>query len=280
MSVKFLTDSACDMVPEEAKALGVTCIPIQITFGTETYEDAVTLSHKEFYEKLAGSKDLPVTSQINPMTYEDYYKELTADGDELVVITLSSALSGTYQNAVLAAQDYPGKVFVVDSLNATSGQFILLKRGVDLAAKGLSAVEIAEILEEEKHKIRVAALIDTLEYLKKGGRISATVAFAGGVLGIKPGIEVVDGKIEMAGTARGHAKGQQLVKGLIEKYSGIDWDKPMSFLYACDDTQLRKFIENTPELWEGHGDLSIRSLGGTIGTHIGPGAYGIAFFEQ
>lgn len=280
MSIKFLTDSACDITPTEAERLGVTFIPIQITFGAESYEDAVTLPHNEFYKKLSESKDLPITSQINPMAYDEHYKELTANGDEVVVITLSSGLSGTYQNAVIAAEQYAGKVFVVDGLNATAGQFILLKRGIELAGAGLTAEEIARTLEEGKQKIRVIALIDTLEYLKKGGRISAAVAFAGGALGIKPAIEVKNGKIEMAGTARGAAKGHQLMRGLIENYCGIDWDKPLSFIYSGDDSRLQDFIKGTEDMWDSHEDLPRRSLGGTIGTHIGPGAYGVAFFEK
>lgn len=280
MSVKFLTDSACDIVPEEAEALGVEFVPIQISFADGAYEDAVTITHKEFYEKLAKSEALPTTSQINPSTYDEYFRRLTAGGDELVVITLSSGLSGTYQSAVLAAADYADRVFVVDSLNATSGQYILVKRGLELAARGLSAAEIATILDEEKMRVRVIALIDTLEYLKKGGRISSTVAFAGSLLGIKPAIEVKEGKIEMAGTARGLKKGQQLVRELMDKYNGIDQDKPMAYIYSGSDELLRQFIASNSELWEGLGDIPSRSLGGTIGTHIGPGACGVAFFEK
>lgn len=279
MSVKFLTDSACDLVPEEAAALGVACIPIQITFDQTPYEDGATLSHKDFYKKLAASEKLPSTSQINPATYEAHYQRLTADGDELIVISLSSALSGTYQNAVIAAQEFEGKVFVVDSLNATSGQLILLQRGLELAKQGLSAAEITAVLEEEKHKIRVCALIDTLEYLKKGGRISAAVALAGGLLGIKPAIEVKEGKIEMAGTARGHKKGQQLIRQLIESYGCIDWEKPLSAIYSGSDDLLQQFLASAADLWDGR-TLPIHSLGGTIGTHIGPNGYGIAFFEK
>lgn len=279
MSVKFLTDSASDMLPKEAADMGVICIPIQLTFGEETYEDAVTITHEEFYEKLASSENLPTTSQINPMTYGEYFEQATANGDELIVVTLASTLSGTCQSAMLAAGAFEDKVFVVDSLNAAAGQYILLSRGLELANEGLAAAEIVEILEQEKHSIRFCALIDTLEYLKKGGRISPAVAFAGGMLNIKPAIEVKEGSLEMAGTARGAKKGQQLMKSLIENYNGIDWDKPMALIYSGADDQLRQFIESAPELWEGH-DLPIRSLGGTIGTHIGPGAYGVAFFEK
>ncbi len=280
MSVKFIVDSASDVLPEEAKALGVTHIPLKVSFGEETYEDAVNLSHDKFYEKLASSKALPTTSQISPATFEDTYKKLTADGNTVVVITLSSELSGTYQSAMIAAQEYPEQVFVVDSLSATVGQRILLLRGLELAEEGLSAKEIADTLNEEKAKIRVVAMIDTLEYLKKGGRISAATAIAGTVLSIKPAIEVQNGKVVMAGTARGSAKCNALLKELIEKYGGVNFDKPVALVYSGKDDLLQKFIANTPELWQGKTELPIHSLGCAIGTHIGSGAYGIAFFEK
>ena len=198
-----------------------------------------------------------------------------------MIITLSSKLSGTYQSAVIAAQEYPGKVFVVDSLSATVGQRILLMRGLELAHQGMDAQQIAQILEEERKKIRVAAIIDTLEYLKKGGRISATVAFAGGLLAIKPAVEILDGEVAMAGTARGSKKCHALLRELIEKHGGVDWSKPMSFVYSgSSDALLQGFIAETAPLWEGHAPLPVHSLGSTIGTHIGPGAYGIAFFEK
>ena len=279
MAIRFLIDSASDLLPEEAAELGVTCIPMQITFGTETYEDGVTLSHKDFYEKLGTCKELPVTSQINPAVYESYLTRLTANGDEVIVITLSSGLSGTTQSARIAAEEFPGKVFIVDSLNATVGQRILLLRGLELAKEGLSAAEIAKKLDCEKLKIRLVAIIDTLDYLKKGGRISAATAFAGAALGIKPAIAVVDGKIANVGKARGRQT-ISLMKQLIENAGQIDWEKPSAFVFSCNDAALRQFIEATPELWEDYPLPPAHSLGCTIGTHIGPGAYGFAFFEK
>ena len=281
MSVKFIIDSASDVLPEEAQALGVTHIPMQVSFGEQTYADAVTISHGEFYEKLEQSQALPTTSQINPDTFAKVCKELTENGESVVIITLSSKLSGTYQSAVIAAQEYPGKVFVVDSLSAAVGQRILLMRGLEMAQQGMPAEQIAQALDAEKTKIRVAAIIDTLEYLKKGGRISATVAFAGGLLAIKPAIEIVDGEVAMAGTARGVKKCHALLRELIEKHGGIDRLKPMAFVYSgSSDELLQSFISNTADLWEGCAELPVHSLGSAIGTHIGPGAYGIAFFEK
>ena len=275
MGVQFLIDSASDILQDEAKKMGITCIPMEITFGQAVYQDGVTLSHAEFYTKLAQSSALPATSQINPTVYTEYFEKLTANGDQLVVITLSSELSGTYQSALIAAGDYADKVFVVDSLNAAIGERILLLRGLQLRAQGLTAKEIAGILDQEKSQIRLAAMIDTLEYLKKGGRISAAVAFAGGALGIKPAIEIRDGKVVMAGKARGIKQCHSLLKQLIDNAGEIDRDKPVAAVFSASDEGLQQFFADYPEL-----SASAHGLGCTIGTHIGPGAYGLAFFAK
>ncbi len=280
MAIKFVIDSASDVLPEEAKALGVAHLPLTVTFGTETYEDSVTLSHAEFYEKLTTSKELPTTSQVSPAVFGDCFEKLTANGDSVVVITLSSKLSGTYQSAMIAADDYEGQVFVVDSLNATIGERILLMRGLELAEQGLSAAEIAAKLDEEKLRIRLVAMIDTLEYLKKGGRISAAVALAGGMLAIKPAIEVKDGVVTVAGTARGVKKCNALLKEYIENYGGVNFDMPVAMVYSNTNSQLTQFVDACPELWQGNPAPAGYNLGCVIGTHIGPGAYGIAFFEK
>ncbi len=275
MDVQLLIDSASDVLPDEAKKMGITCIPMEITFGDEVYRDGVTLSHEEFYNKLAQSSTLPATSQINPAIYEDYFTRLTANGEQLVVITLSSQLSGTYQSAVIAAENFEGKVFVVDSMNAAIGQRLVLLRGLQLKEQGLTAEQIAKALDEEKSQIRLAAMIDTLEYLKKGGRISAAVAFAGGALGIKPAIEIREGKVVMAGKARGIKQCHSLLKQLLDDAGEIDRDRPVAAVFSASDEGLQQFFADYPEL-----TAPAYSLGCTIGTHIGPGAYGLAFFAK
>ena len=279
MSVTFVIDSASDVLPEEAAALGVAHLPLKVIFGETEYADAVTLSHSEFYEKLTSSKVFPSTSQLTPGEFADCYGPLVAAGHDVVVITVSSKLSGTYQSAMIAASEFPGKVFVVDSLSAAIGERILLERGLQLAEQGLSAREIAETLDVEKSRVRVMAMIDTLEYLKKGGRISTATALAGGLLSIKPAIEIRGGEVAMAGKARGMQQACALLKNSIENYGGVNFDMPFALVYANTDEQLRTFIENTPELWGGRRSLPCHSLGCVIGAHIGPGAFGIAFFE-
>ena len=281
MSVKFVVDSAADLTLEEAKALGVAHLPLKVLFGEEEYLDAVTLGYQEFYEKLAACDKLPTTSQASPAEFEKVFGELTANGDEVVAITVSSGLSGTYQSACIGADDYAGKVYVVDSLNVTLGQRLVLMRGLQLAQDGLSAKEIAEKLNEEKGKVRLFAVLDTLENLKKSGRISAATALAGTMLSIKPAVAVQEGKIVMAGKARGAHQGNKLLRDLIEKTGGIDFEKPHTLAYSGpSDERLQKFIAESGDLWEGQPQPPIATVGAVIGTHVGPGAWAMAFFEK
>jgi len=280
MSVRFVIDSASDVLPCEAQAMGVTVLPMTVTFGQQHYCDGVDLTHKEFYEKLAQSQELPTTSQIPPAVFADAFEKLVSQGHQVVCIVLSSGLSGTYQSAMIAASEFEGQVFVVDSLNATIGERILLMRGLELAQQGMEASQIAGQLTQEREKIRLVAIVDTLEYLKKGGRVSSAAALAGGLLGIKPAIEVKEGKVITAGTARGSKKANGLLCQMVEAYGGIHYDMPVAFVYAVDRSQLDQFVAQCPQIWEQEVPLPAHSLGGTIGTHVGPGAYGVAFFEK
>lgn len=282
MAVKFIVDSAADIIPSECEALGITHLPLKVLFGTEEFADSVTISHAEFYEKLTTNPNHPTTSQVSPAEFEAAYERVTANGDEAVVITISSKLSGTYQSAVIASEDYEGKVFVVDSLNATVGERALLRYGMRLAAEGLSAAEIAAKLDEAKTRIRLVATVDTLEYLKKGGRISAATAVVGGLLNIKPAIALVDGVVETAGKARGVKAANALLRQLVEKSGGVDTSMPLCLAYSgSTDENLQKFVAEHGDLWEGIGEnLSISSVGAVIGTHVGPGAVAVAFFGK
>lgn len=283
MATQFIMDSASDILPEEAKALGIVHIPLKVLFGEREYLDAVDMTHLEFYEKLVESDTIPTTCQINPTEFEEAYKKVVDAGDTAVVVTLSGKLSGTYQSAVIAAEEYEGKIFVVDSLSVSLGQRILIQRGLALRDQGLSAQEIAAKLEEEKHQIRVMALVDTLEYLKRGGRVSAAVAFAGGVLGIKPVIALEKGEVVLVGKARGSKQGNNLLRKMVEDCGGIDFSRPFCLAYSgLSDALLQKYIADSAELWQGQteGELPIATIGCAIGTHAGPGAVAVAFFEK
>lgn len=277
--IKLMIDSGSDMNKEEADNLGIIFMPIEVRFASEEFLDGVNLLPKEFYEKLAVTKELPKTSQINPFRYEEAFEEATKNGDQLIVITLSSGLSGTYSNAVQASERFKGKVFVVDSLNACSGERILGLYALDLIKKGLSASEIVDKLNEQKKKIKVIAIIDTLKYLKMGGRISALSAVIGGALSVKPLIAVVDGKIETIGKAMGSKKAYKLLMEKINEHQ-IDFDMPSGFIWSgFTMDSLESFKAESEAMWEGH-DIPAYILGSTIGTHIGHGAVGIAFFAK
>ena len=279
MSVKIVTDSAADLTQEYLDRL--TRVPLSVSFGDEEFFDGVTISHKEFYEKLIESDELPRTSQATPAAFEKVFEQAKKDGDEVVVLTLSSKLSGTYQSAMIAAADYDN-VYVVDTMTVAIAQGILAVLALQLADEGMDAKSIAARIEEEKEKVCLIAMLDTLEYLKKGGRISAAAAFAGGVLSIKPVITVKDGVVEMLGKARGSKQGNNLLVKEIEKAGGADFSKPLLLGYTgLSDVLLNKYIADSAYIWEGNvSQLQTTTIGSAIGTHAGPGAIAVAFFKK
>lgn len=278
MSIRIVTDSASD-IPQETRE-DLTILPMHVYFGEKEFLDGVNLSHRQFYELLIESEELPKTSQIPPYEFEEVYERATAAGEQVIVITISSKLSGTCQSARVAAQDYEGQVYVVDSFNATLGERCLVDYALRLKDQGKTAEEIVAELEQARKRIRLLALLDTLEYLKKGGRISKSVAMVGGMLSIKPVVSVVDGEVIMVGKARGSKNGNNLLVQEIEKAGGVDFDMPYYLGYSgLDDHLLQKYIEDSKALWEGHVEhLDTTSVGGTIGTHVGPGAITVVFF--
>ncbi len=281
MAVKIIIDSASDITVNEAKELGLGFIPIEIRFGTEEYLDGVNITHNEFYNRLKNSTGLPQTSQINPFRFEEEFKKATSDGSDVVMITLSSKLSGTYKNAVSAAEKFDGKVFVVDSLSATIGERLLGLYALELAKQNLPAKTIKTILDDAKTRLKIIAAIDTLEYLKKGGRISAASATIGTILSIKPLIQVIDGEVKVVGKAMGTKKKHLMLTQMINQTKGIDYSMPLCFVYSATNTGLEEYIKTIPEILnQSNEEIKSYSLGCTIGTHIGPGAVGMAFFEK
>lgn len=279
MSVKIVIDSTADLAADIRENLCV--VPLTVHFGDEEYIDGVTITHQSFYEKLIETDVLPSTSQATPAAFEEVFRRITENGDDAVVITVSSTLSGTYQSAVIAAQEYPGRIFVVDSRSAAIGSGILAELALHYTRENLSAAEIAAQIEQERDNICVIAMLDTLEYLKKGGRISKTAAFAGGLLSIKPVVAIKDGEIVMLGKARGSKQGNNLLVKEIQNAGGIDFAKPILLGYTgLSDVLLQKYIADSRNLWE-CGTESLRStiIGSVIGTHAGPGAIAAAFFK-
>lgn len=279
LKTRIIVDSTADLVPE-IKAR-VSTVPLTVHFGQEEYIDGVTIDNKTFYEKLIESDVLPTTSQAAPNDFIKEFEKAKQAGEAAVVITLASRFSGTYQSAVIAAADYEN-IYVVDGASAAMGTGILVELAFRLLDAGASAQEIAKAMETEKEKIVVVALVDTLEYLKRGGRISKTAAFAGGVLNIKPVLSVVDGEIRVLGKARGSKMGNNLLVQEIDKAGGIDFSKPVLLGYSgLSDALLLKYIEDSRHIWEGNlKEVRYTTVGSVIGTHAGPGAVVVAFFKN
>lgn len=279
MKTRIIVDSTADLMPEYKAR--VYTVPLTVHFGPEEYVDGVTIDHKAFYEKLIESDVLPTTSQATPDAFMREFQKARDAGEAAVVITLAAKFSGTYQSARIAAEGFEN-IYLVDGESAAMGTGILVELAFRLLDEGKSAAEIAAVLEEEKKKIVVVALVDTLEYLKRGGRISKAVAFAGGVLNIKPVLSVIDGEIRLLGKARGSKMGNNLLVQEIQKAGGIDFSKPVLLGYSgISDALLLKYIEDSRPIWEGHlPQVRYTTVGSVIGTHAGPGAVVVAFFKN
>ena len=279
MRTRIIVDSTADLMPEILNRVHV--VPLTVHFGEEELVDGVTIDKKTFYERLVESDVLPSTSQATPEAFMREFEKTKQSGEQAVVITVASKLSGTYQSAVLAAREYE-HIHIVDSSTVAIGSSILVELACKLLDEGMNAKEIAQNLEEEKKKIVIVALVDTLEYLKKGGRISKTVAMVGGVLNIKPVLSIIDGEINMLGKARGSKMGNNLLIQEIEKAGGVDFAKPVLLGYAgLSDTLLLKYIEDSKHIWEGNLDeVRYTVVGSVVGTHVGPGAVAVAFFKK
>ncbi len=276
MNIHIITDSASDIVGNTRPDL--TVLPMTITFGQTAYRDGVDLTHKEFYEKLVEGDTLPVISQITPFAFEEAIDARREKGEAVIVITMSGKLSGTNQSARSAAQGKEN-VWVVDSENVTVGERILVELALRRKDAGASPEKIVEELEQVKGRVRLVALLDTLEYLKKGGRVSAAVAFAGGLLQIKPVIAIKDGEVAVVGKARGSKQADNLIAEAVESAGGVDFRMPYFLGYTgLSDALVKKYAEDNAALWrEGTAELPIGTVGGTIGTHAGPGAIAVAW---
>lgn len=279
MNVRIIVDSSTDVA--EAYLNRIQVVPLTLRFGEEEYYDGVTIHKEEFYRRLVESDELPTTSQATPASFDQVFREVAANGDSAVVICLSSKLSGTYQSACIAAESYDN-IYVVDSQSVAIGTGVLAQYAVDCADTGLSAQKIAENLEKKKADVTVIALLDTLEYLKKGGRISKTVAFAGGVLNIKPVVTVQDGVVALIGKARGSRNGNNLLVEKINQSGGVDFSLPVLLGYTgLNSALLDKYVEDSRGLWAEELDAIPKTLlCSIIGTHVGPGAVAVAFFRK
>lgn len=287
MAVRIITDSASDITPEEAESLSsegaiLSVLPLGVTFGDKTYHDGVDLTHRRFFELLVESDELPHTSAVSPYDFGQAFDEAEAVADEVVCVLVGERLSGTLQSARIAARGHAGTICIVDSRSVCVGERVLVELALRLAREGMSAQFIADTIASRAADVCVVGLLDTLEYLVKGGRLPAAAGAIGGMLAIKPVVSIADGAVVLLGTARGSRNGRNLLTEQVERAGGIDFSLPFALGFAgFDDKLLRKYVEDSRALWEGQvAELPIHSVGGTIGTHVGPDCIAVAFFRN
>lgn len=272
--IRIITDSAADFEPQELEQLNIICIPLTVGFGDTDYQENISLSKDQFYDLLLHSGYNPKTSQASPQVLLDLFEDANAQGDEAIYISLSSALSGTYQSAIMTKNllGYD-TCYVVDSLNATGGQRLIVQYAVKLRDEGKSVSEIIEGIEDIRSRIVLFACIDTLEYLYKGGRISQTIYKLGTMANIKPVITVEkDGSIGIPAKAMGMRKGMDT---LCKKMAAIPADPqfPVYAMYTNNPAVAETLAQKMGNVTEDH----IIQVGAAIGSHIGPDACGFVY---
>lgn len=277
--IELITDSTSDITPALAAEMGVQVLPLTVNFGEESFRDGQDLTNEEFYARLRQAEALPTTSQINPDVFAEVFREALDRGNQVVYIGISSDLSGTCQSAMIAKEMLDSDdVFVVDSRTVTLGLRLLVSQAVRLRDEGRSAAELAAELTELREKVRLYAVVDTLKYLKMGGRISAATAMVGGVLGIVPIIAVQEGKVESAGKSRGRKAGVQWIHDRVQE--DIDLTRPMVFGHTDCLEALDAIMDACSDLSAQAAAVYCNEIGCVVGTHAGPGAAGVAYFAK
>ncbi|WP_302741866.1 DegV family protein [uncultured Collinsella sp.] len=284
MSVRIITDSGSDCLQGDHPQLDV--LPLSVGFGTTTYQADVELSRERFYELLVEGDEFPTTGQVNPYAFSQAIERAQAAGEDVVILALSAKLSGTHQSACTAAAEASDvtEVYVVDTKSVTVGEHILVDYALRLLDEGKSAAEIAGAVEAVVDRVVVVGLLDTLEYLKRGGRISAAAGTVGELLSIKPVITIDNGEVAVLGKARGSKNGRNLLRQQVKAAGGIDFSMPVMLGYSgLSDKLLRKYLDDCRSVWEdriAEEDIPVLMVGATIGTHVGPGAIALAFFKS
>lgn len=280
MAIRFLTDSTADILPQEAARRDIDLVPLKVLFGEEVCRDGVDMDHAAFYQRLAEAERLPTTSQPTPDDFLPHFQRAKERGDSLICLLIASSLSGTCQSALIAKElcGYE-EIYVVDSTQTVLGLRALVDLGEQLRAEGLPAGEIAARLEGARARVRLLAIVDTLEYLHKGGRLPAAVSIVGGLLKVKPIITLRDSALGLVGKGVG-------VKGCMAsllKLMGDGWAPdpclPVYFGFSADDGLCRKLMEQVEERY-GPRPHEVHSVGAVIGTHVGPGAAVVVWLER
>lgn len=277
--IRIVVDSSSDYSQEEIKEKNLDLVSLSISFENETFIEGVNLTREEFYAKLEKAEVFPKTSQPSPQAFLEVFEDAKAKGDEVICITLSSALSGTYQSAMIAKEmaEYDS-IYVIDSSTATYCIKVLADYALKLVAENKTAPEIVEEIMKLKKRVRVIAVLDTLEYLYKGGRLNKTTATIGELVRIKPVITVTEtGEIGVLSKSLGKPKAMRNLLSILEE-TEIDEQFPIYTGYTHGTENVEK-LEN--ELSQKGIPFEKRlQIGMTIGTHVGKGVFGVVFVAK
>lgn len=276
--IRIITDSTSDISRERGEALGIDIVPLGVIFGEETFLDGVTITAKEFYQKLQGVTELPKTSQVTPYQFETLFKKYIDQGDEIIGIFISHKMSGTYQSATIASDICPERIHIIDSMNVTVCLGLLVEEAVKLKNTGATAKEIVDKIESIKDNLRLFAVVDTLKYLQMGGRISSTSALVGNLLDINPIIGIYEGFVESVAKTRGKKAAYRWIEKRVQEEK-IDTDYPVRFADSNSPEMMKDFYEYISDKIE-MGESTFAEIGPVVGTHAGPGAVCIAYFTK
>lgn len=276
--LRIVTDSASDITREQADALGVEIIPLNIQFADGPFVQETEADIVSFYERLEQADELPTTSQPSPERYAACFEAAKAAGDDVLVLTLSSGLSGTVNAANIGKEmsEYD-RVWIVDSHHAITTQRALTEYAVMLRGQGLETEKLVEKIKAMRDRVTVSGVIDTLTYLRKGGRIPAGLAVVGNALKIKPVILLEDKVIKTIGKAMGKEAGKRMLWQRLEKLPP-DPEFPVFFVYTSDKAAGEAFMKETVEKYGLHGyEIRLVPIGAVIGTHLGTSAFGVGY---
>ena len=276
--IRIITDSSSDITPKRGEELQIDVMPLTVRFGEEVYRSGVDITNDEYYKKLISYDELPTTAQVNPFEFEKKYKEYLDQGDEIISIHLSSEISGTYQSAVIAKDSLEtDKITIIDSRNVCSALGLLAIIAGQMRDKGASVQEITDAIQSYIPKLRLFVALETLDYVRKGGRVSSTVAFIGTALGLHPIVSLVDGKIEVVDKAKGK---KSAIKWLTNKLEKTPNKKGLPLLVGHAFAEEKgKILKETLEERGVENIIDNVCMGAVVGTYSGPDAVGVFYVE-
>ncbi|MPW24602.1 DegV family EDD domain-containing protein [Alkalibaculum sp. M08DMB] len=280
MGIRIVTDSASDLNIDIEKKYNIEIVPLTVNFDSQSYKDRVEITSEEFFNKLDESKVIPSTSQVNPKEFEDVFKSIIDEGDEILGIFLSSHLSGTY-NAALIAKDMlkSNQITIIDSQMVSLSEGLLVYKAAVMASQGKSVNDIVEYINQVKESLKTIIVVDTLDYLRKGGRLTASQAFIGGILNLKPILTMSQGKLVPLNKVRGRKKTLQWINNWLKENNVDLTDKTIYIVHARDEKYLEELETMLIEEF-GVKDIIKSEVGAIVGTHSGPGAIGMCFIPH